>query len=249
LSNSGTKRLRVFAGPNGSGKTTIVKKFPKKIPLGVFVNADELEKSLKEDGYINLKRFGIRATTKEIREFINQASITQKKLDGKNIHFRFAIRNNKLTVAIKKISSYIAADIAEFIRRKLLAAGKSFSFETVLSHKSKLELLKHAKQQGYRIYLYYVATESPEININRVRIRIAKKGHAVDETRIKARYYRSLELLLNTIKISNRAYLFDNSGKYYELVAEVTDGRKVEMLATNKNIPEWFLKYVYQKIK
>lgn len=249
MGKSKSKRLRIFAGPNGSGKTTIVKKFPKKIPLGIFVNADDLEKLLKEDGYINLKSFGIRATTQEIREFINQNSITHKKLDGKNIHLRFKIHNHKLTVRIKKISSYIAADIAEFIRRKLLAAGKSFSFETVLSHKSKLEFLKHARREGYRIYLYYVATESPVININRVKIRVAKKGHAVDETRIKERYYRSLDLLLDTIKISNRAYLFDNSGKYYELIAEVTEGKEVAVNSINKDIPLWFTKYVYEKSK
>jgi len=249
LSNSSIKRLRIFAGPNGSGKTTIVKKFPKKIPLGIFVNADELEKRLNDIGYINLKQYGINAKTAEIRGFIKLSGLSYKKLGSKTTPARFSIYNNQLKVNIKKISSYIAADIAEFIRRKLMANGKSFSFETVLSHESKLQLLNDAKQLGYRIYLYYVATESPEININRVKIRVAKKGHAVDEARIKERYYRSLDLLLDTVKISNRAYLFDNSGKYYELVAEIADGKKVEMLTSDKNIPQWFLKYVYQKIK
>jgi predicted ABC-type ATPase len=36
------KRMRVFAGPNGSGKTTIFKGIlsKEKIQLGVYVNAD-----------------------------------------------------------------------------------------------------------------------------------------------------------------------------------------------------------------
>jgi predicted ABC-type ATPase len=38
------KRMRVFAGPNGSGKTTIINSlhFEKKILFGVYVNADDI---------------------------------------------------------------------------------------------------------------------------------------------------------------------------------------------------------------
>lgn len=43
------KRMRVFAGPNGSGKTTIFKEILRnsKVNLGVYVNADEIEMQLK----------------------------------------------------------------------------------------------------------------------------------------------------------------------------------------------------------
>ena len=37
-------RLRMFAGPNGSGKSTIKEILPLQW-LGVYVNADEMEKS------------------------------------------------------------------------------------------------------------------------------------------------------------------------------------------------------------
>ena len=39
------KRMRIFAGPNGSGKTTIFKALlnEEKIGLGVYVNADDIE--------------------------------------------------------------------------------------------------------------------------------------------------------------------------------------------------------------
>ena len=44
------KRMRVFAGPNGSGKTTIFKGIlsENKVQLGVYVNADEIEQVLRE---------------------------------------------------------------------------------------------------------------------------------------------------------------------------------------------------------
>ena len=38
------KRMRVFAGPNGSGKTTIFKSllWGEQIQLGIYVNADDV---------------------------------------------------------------------------------------------------------------------------------------------------------------------------------------------------------------
>ena len=42
------KRMRVFAGPNGSGKTTIINSLKSEIGFGVYVNADDIESLLKE---------------------------------------------------------------------------------------------------------------------------------------------------------------------------------------------------------
>lgn len=46
------KRMRVFAGSNGSGKTTIVKSLKSEIPFGVYVNADDIESLLKESNVL-----------------------------------------------------------------------------------------------------------------------------------------------------------------------------------------------------
>jgi len=40
--------MRVFARPNGSGKTTIIKSLQQKILFGVYVNVDDIESLLKE---------------------------------------------------------------------------------------------------------------------------------------------------------------------------------------------------------
>ncbi len=70
MGNPKIKRIRVFAGPNGSGKTTIIKNFPKKIPLGIYINADDIEKEVKEKGFLDLKKYGLKSNTSEIRNFI-----------------------------------------------------------------------------------------------------------------------------------------------------------------------------------
>jgi predicted ABC-type ATPase len=190
-----------------------------------------------EEKSMHFFQYQIKPTTTELRNFIKQFGISEKRLNIENIHLQFSVKANKLYVKDIIINSYIAADIAEFIRQTLLAKGKSFSFETVLSHPSKLELIKKAKQLGYKI------------NINRVGIRVAKHGHKVSSEVIIKRYTKSLEQLFETVKLSNRAYLFDNSGKYYELIAEVANGKVVQITNVDKNVPSWFLKYFYNKIK
>jgi predicted ABC-type ATPase len=43
MSGSNRKRLRVFAGPKGSGKSTLFSKFSRKYDPGIFVNAMKLK--------------------------------------------------------------------------------------------------------------------------------------------------------------------------------------------------------------
>ena len=120
-----------------------------------------------------------------------------------------------------------------------------------MSHPNKVELLEQAQRAGYRTYLYFIATDDPEINISRVRNRVKLGGHSVPEDRIASRYHRSLDLLMDAIRHSNRAYVFDNSGdskdKEQTWLAEITDGRLLEL--KSGRIPAWFKRAVLDKIK
>lgn len=89
-----------------------------------------------------------------------------------------------------------------------------------MSHPGKVDFMARARQSGYRVYLYYVSTQSPEINIGRVRTRVQEGGHDVPENKVRERYVRSLQNLYEAVKQSDRAYFFDNSGMHFELLAE-----------------------------
>lgn len=88
-----------------------------------------------------------------------------------------------------------------------------------------------AQSQGYRTYLYFVATEDPAINVSRVQNRVRMGGHSVPEEKIHSRYYRCLNLLLPAIRLSNRASQIDNSadGSESTWIAEITDGKLIEI--------------------
>lgn len=152
-------------------------------------------------------------------------------------------KNSIVVNKVEEINSYVAADLAEFIRLELVNAGLSFTFETVMSYNGKLDFISSAKKQGYRIYLYFISTEDPSININRVAVRVAQKGHKVQKRKIRNRYYKSLRNLKGAVKLSDRAYLFDNSGKLSKLILEVTEGVDVHII-DQKDVPNWVIKYL-----
>ncbi len=87
------------------------------------------------------------------------------------------------------MDSYLAADLAEFIRQRILTEGLSFTYETVMSHPGKIHFFQKALSKGYRVYLYYIATVDPDINISRVNLRVAQDGHAVLPDVVRSRYF------------------------------------------------------------
>ena len=195
---SATPRLRMFAGPNGSGKSTIKSVIAPNL-LGVYINPDEIEKDIRQFDFLDLSAFGVRSSADDILGFFAASSLLAKAdLLEEAAALRF--NDNKLIFHDVAVNAYFASVAADFIRHKLLAAGVSFTFETVMSSPDKVAFLRKAQAQGFRTYLYYVATEDPEINISRVANRVRQGGHPVPQNKIVERYYRSLELLFEAVQ-------------------------------------------------
>ena len=229
-------RLRMFAGPNGSGKSTIKDMLPSGW-LGVYVNADEIEKVIRLDGGLNLADFEVNAEAGEFQAFFMGSTLLARA----GLLFQaqqLTLSEGHVLFGAVEVNSYFASVLADFIRHKLLAAQVTFTFETVMSSPDKVEFLRKAQQAGYRTYLYFVATDDPEINVARVQYRVQTGGHPVPEDKIRSRYTGSLELLPKAVAYADRAYLFDNSGVERVWVAEVTDGLEIEM--KTDAMPAWF---------
>ena len=109
-----------------------------------------------------------------------------------------------------------AQRLADAARRDCLDRRVSFSFETVMSHPSKVEFLLEAKALGYYVMLFFVGTEDPRVNVARVEMRVAMGGHSVPMDRILLRYDRTMNLLPDAILASNRTVLFDNSRRHLD---------------------------------
>ena len=113
--------------------------------------------------------------------------------------------------------------------------------------------MKEAKKNGYKVYLYFVSTESPEINKLRVKSRRDQGGHDVPPDLIESRYYRSLDLLYEACQVAYQVYFFDNSieGEESDMFAhfKMEKGKKHWDEIKIENVPAWFKKYYSDKIK
>ena len=67
-----------------------------------------------------------------------------------------------------------AQTIAETLRLDAIRDRASFSFETVMSHPSKLDVLRQARSAGFFVQMFFVATSNPAINVDRVANRVAQ---------------------------------------------------------------------------
>ncbi len=104
-----------------------------------------------------------------------------------------------------------AQQIANHRRDVCFRERRSFAFETVMSHPSKIDEMRAAKAAGYQLVFIGVALQEPELSVQRVALRVSEGGHDVPEDRIIARYHRTLALMPEAIGLADRALLFDNS--------------------------------------
>lgn len=228
--------MRVVAGPNGSGKSTLKTVIPEG-RLGVYVNADDIQAQLVATGHVDLARYRLGGSSGKLRAYLKESPQFQLGGAESATSMGIAIEGDRIVVNPSYANPYLSAALADFIRHELLRHGESFTFETVMSHGSKIDFMRHARTMGYRVYLYYVATQDPEINCSRIALRVQDGGHDVPEEKVRERYVRSLALLPAAIKAANRAYIFDNSTEHHAWIAEGTDG---EMVLRVESVPPWF---------
>ena len=235
-----TSRLRVFAGPNGSGKSTLFESFSKKYNAGIFLNADLLEKELATNGFIDVSEFNLNLTQLDLDEFLKTKrgnSLIKKSVDD-NHKIDITLKENIIVDIAKETQSYEGALISSFLRHHLQEKKIDFCFETVMSHHSKIEEIKEAKQKGYKTYLYFICIDDPEVNVSRVENRVEKGGHNVSAEKISSRYY-NIEMIENV----DKCYLFDNSGEEFKLIAKITNNQLL-IEAEPIDLPNWFIEYV-----
>ncbi|GAB2778162.1 zeta toxin family protein [Rhabdobacter roseus] len=239
------RRLRLFAGPNGSGKSTIKSVIPPNL-LGYYLNPDEIEKEVQNRGFYDLRELNLTITREEIISFFEKHPLLNRTEEAHLIDNITLVEGNLINFGDVSFNAYLSAILTDFLRQQFILLKQSFTFESVMSSPDKLRTLAQARACGFRTYLYYVATEDPLINLSRIRHRVRMGGHAVPEEKVIERYYRSLDLLLDAIRLSNRAYIFDNSGDSKVWIAEVAESSSLEL--KTDQVPAWVKRYILDKL-
>lgn len=256
--DSGQPKLRVFAGPNGSGKSTVIsfirnyKVNDKNVEFGYYVNADEIAYALKTEKKFSFTPFNFKATPKDFNQIALTSGLINNVFTHQQLVKAYQLTDNSIHSLQENNIDRLAQITADYLRKKLLQEQKRFSFETVFSHSSKLAILQDAVNAGYKVYLYFVCTESPEINKFRVETRIKQGGHSVPINKIETRYYRALDLLHDAAQLAYQAFFFDNSedGEDFKMFAhfKIIGGKKAWDEINQDNVPNWFKIYYSEKV-
>jgi predicted ABC-type ATPase len=260
------KRVRIFAGPNGSGKSSIINHVlglevssGKKLDVGVYVNADDIAQEL-QNKIVRFHKYGIKVDRIEFDHIVSSSGLLSEKFPIKRFESCIDISRNTLSINHKIAQSKndwayerIAQITANYLRNKLLLNGSKFTFETVFSHPDKVAFMKRAQEQGYKVYLYFVSTEHPLINVFRVKdVRVKQGGHDVAKEKIISRYFNSMEQLYKACQYCYRVYFFDNSNDGLDEVLfanfHAPSGEKKWSRIDPKQAPKWFIKYYSEKV-
>ena len=96
---------------------------------------------------------------------------------------------------------------------RLVKARESFSFETTLSGRTYLRLLRRWKARGYHIQMVFLALPSVELALQRIAARVRQGGHDVPRTDVIRRFDRSwanFHMLYRDI--ADAWAIYDNAG-------------------------------------
>lgn len=95
-----------------------------------------------------------------------------------------------------------------------VADGESFAFETTLAGLIYLRRIRHWRDLGYHVKLFFLQLPTPEAAIARVALRVRQGGHDIPENVIRRRFDAGRHNLDRAFKSAVNAWaVYDNSGE------------------------------------
>ena len=130
-----------------------------------------------------------------------------------------------------------AAREALLRRQTALNAGRTHLLETTLAGSGIFHHMEAARAAGFRVELYYVCVETPDLALDRIRTRVAAGGHHVPEADVRRRFRRSQANLPAAIARPDEARLYDNTDpdRPHREVAVMMDGMRWAV----EDLPGW----------
>jgi predicted ABC-type ATPase len=107
---------------------------------------------------------------------------------------------------------------------------EDFGFETTLSGRSHLGLIRRLKKRGYKVHFFFLMVPTVDLALTRVRGRVLEGGHNIPEPIVRRRFDRSLHNFLGYYRqLGDSWILFDNSRATPTVVAFEKQGKTLIM--------------------
>ena len=104
---------------------------------------------------------------------------------------------------------------------RLVKAREDFAFESTLSGRTYLGLMKRWKSTGYRIEMVFLWLPSVQLALQRIAARVRQGGHAVPRADVIRRFGRSWTNFRGIYQpLADAWAVYDNSGGIPRLLEE-----------------------------
>lgn len=103
--------------------------------------------------------------------------------------------------------------------------GADFGFETTLSGKGHLQVVRRLKRRRYEVHIFYLWVPSAELALSRVKERVLRGGHNIPEAVVRRRFERSIRNFLGEYRLLADSWtLYDNTGETPVIIASEEHG-------------------------
>jgi predicted ABC-type ATPase len=97
--------------------------------------------------------------------------------------------------------------------KEMIAKGENLAFESTLSGRTWMAILKEAINQGYEVSIYFLYLKSVKENLKRIKKRVQFGGHTIPTAAVHRRHPRCFSNFWNLYRpLCIDWYVFDNSG-------------------------------------
>lgn len=123
-------------------------------------------------------------------------------------------------IAAIKAGRLVLSRIHDFAK-----SGSDFGFETTLSGRTHLNMLRGLKAGGYRVNIFFLWLPGVELSLLRIKDRVLEGGNNVPSGDVRRRFTRSISNFFHTYRpLADTWMLFDNSGPAPMLAAKGNNG-------------------------
>lgn len=104
--------------------------------------------------------------------------------------------------------------------------GRNFAFETTLSGRGYVRMIRQWRTDGYRVTLIFLSLAAPEEAIKRVELRVRQGGHPIPQPVIRRRFHSGMRNFKTVYRPCVDDWLwYDNSGRRPVLLKKKGDER------------------------
>jgi predicted ABC-type ATPase len=130
---------------------------------------------------------------------------------------------------------------------RAIAEHLDFALETTLGGHTITALLQQALVQHFDVRVWFVGLNGPDLHLARIRARVARGGHDIQEQKVRERFDRSRINLITLMPRLTELRIFDNSveapphsgrGPQPVLILHMARGRILKMVDM-AHTPQW----------